>query len=82
MKWCNGKDMPVRVTRRAGGAEACLTSVLHAGEWSVSRPGRFRGRKPKPLALCVGPRAGVENLNKGKLSPLPEFEPCTARPIK
>jgi hypothetical protein len=61
-----------------------LTSALHGGEWSVSRPGRFT---PKERAPCthwigdyVGPRARLDAVVKRKI-PSPRRESNPRNPI-
>jgi hypothetical protein len=55
-----------------------LTSSLVGGEWSASRPGRFipgeRARVTHCVEGWVGPRAGVDNVEKRKLLILPGLE--------
>jgi hypothetical protein len=45
-----------------------LTSALHEGEWSASRPGRFIPRERAPgthwIGGCVGPRAVLDAVVK------------------
>jgi hypothetical protein len=41
-----------------------LTSALHGGEWSASRPGRFTTRERDPSTHWVGLRAGLDTVNK------------------
>jgi hypothetical protein len=47
-----------------------LTSALVGGEWSASRPGRFtpgeRALGTHWIGGCVGPRAGLDNMEKAK----------------
>jgi hypothetical protein len=47
-----------------------LTSALVGGEWSASRPGRFtpgkRGPSTQCIGGCVGPRTGLDDLEKWK----------------
>jgi hypothetical protein len=58
-----------------------LTSELVGGEWSGSRPGHFTPGKEPPSTDCigcwVGPRAGLNAVEKRKSLPLPglEFRP-------
>jgi hypothetical protein len=55
-----------------------LTSALVGGEWSASRPGRFTPRKSAPLTHWtggrVGPRSGLDDVEKRKFLPLPGLE--------
>jgi hypothetical protein len=50
--------------RNGGRAPPFLTSALDAGEWSVTRPGRFTLVEVAPGTHCmggwVGPRAGLD----------------------
>jgi hypothetical protein len=50
-----------------------LTSTLVGGEWSASRPG-----KRAPVIHCIGdwlgPRAGLDDVEKGKFFTLPGLE--------
>jgi hypothetical protein len=61
-----------------GIAPPFLTSSLEGGEWSVSRPGRFTPDENSTgthwLGEWVGPRAGLDAVEKIKILPLPEFE--------
>jgi hypothetical protein len=55
-----------------------LTSALVAGKWSASRPGRFTPGERTPGTLWiggwVGPRASLDDLEKGKFLILPGLE--------
>jgi hypothetical protein len=54
-----------------------LTSALFGGEWSASRPGRFTPREGGPGTHWigwVGPRAGLDNMEKRKFLTLPGLE--------
>jgi hypothetical protein len=55
-----------------------LTSALAGGEWSASRPGRFTPGERAPgthwIWGWVGPRAGLDNLEKRKFLTLPGLE--------
>jgi hypothetical protein len=57
---------------------AFLYSALFGGEWSASRPGRFTLGERAPCTLWigdwVGPRTGLEYVEKRKISPLPVLE--------
>jgi hypothetical protein len=59
-----------------------LTSALVGGEWSASRPGRFTPRESSPgthqTRGWVGPRTGLNDMEKRKFLPLPGLE---LRPI-
>jgi hypothetical protein len=51
-----------------------LTSVLAGGEWSASRPGLFTPRERTPgtnwIGGWVGPRAGLDDVEKRNFLPL------------
>jgi hypothetical protein len=55
-----------------GVAPSFMTSALEGGEWSPSRPGLFNPAEKAPspsshwAAGSVGPRAGVDTVEKGK----------------
>jgi hypothetical protein len=55
-----------------------LTSALVGGEWSDSRPGRFTIREITTgthwIGGWVGPRAGLDDMDKWKLLPSPGLE--------
>jgi hypothetical protein len=55
-----------------------LTSALAGGEWSVSRPGRFTPGERAPgthwVGGWVGPRAGLDDVEKRKFLTLPRLE--------
>jgi hypothetical protein len=55
-----------------------LTSALAGGEWSASRPGRITPDERVPgthwLGGWVGPRAGVDDVDKRKFLSLPGLE--------
>jgi hypothetical protein len=55
-----------------------LISALVGGEWSASRPCRFTPGERAPgthwIAGEVGPRAGLEDVEKRKFFTLPELE--------
>jgi hypothetical protein len=55
-----------------------LTSALVGGEWSASRPSRFTPRERTPnthwIGGWVGPRAGLDNVEKRKFLTLPGLE--------
>jgi hypothetical protein len=55
-----------------------LTSALVGGELSASRPGRFTAGERSPgthwRGGWVGPRAGMDDVEKRKILPLPELE--------
>jgi hypothetical protein len=52
-----------------------LTSALTGGEWSASRPGRFTLGEGSPashwIGGWVGPRAGLDDVEKWKFLPPP-----------
>jgi hypothetical protein len=59
-----------------------LTSALYAGEWSVSRPGRFTPKERAPgtqwIGGWVGPRTVLDAMVKIKIpSPRRESNPRT-----
>jgi hypothetical protein len=51
-----------------------LTSALDGGEWSASRPSRFTPRGNAPgthwIGCWVGPRAGLDGMEKRNLAPM------------
>jgi hypothetical protein len=55
-----------------------LTLALNGGKWSASRPGRFTSGEIIPGTLWiggwVGPRAGLDDVEKRKILPLPGLE--------
>jgi hypothetical protein len=51
-----------------------LTSALIGGEWSASRPGRFTPPDTHWIGGWVGPRAGLDDVEKRKLLTLPGLE--------
>jgi hypothetical protein len=55
-----------------------LTSALAGGEWSASRPGCFTPWKEPPvpnwIGGWVGPRAGMDDVEKRKFLTLPGLE--------
>jgi hypothetical protein len=55
-----------------------LTSALVGGEWLASRPGRFTPGERAPGTHCigssVGPKVGLDNMERRKILPLPEFK--------
>jgi hypothetical protein len=69
MKAYGGADVQVHIF---------LTSVLAAGEWSISRPCRFTTEGRAPGAQWIGdwvdPRAGLDNIAKRKFLALPRLE--------
>jgi hypothetical protein len=60
-----------------GIAPPFLTSALHGGEWSASRPGRFTPEQRAPGTHWIGgwvaPRTGLDDVEKRNISPLPEL---------
>jgi hypothetical protein len=62
-----------------------LTSALVGGEWSASRPGRFTPGERAPgthwIGGWVGPRVGLEAVEKRKFLPLPEIETGAVQPV-
>jgi hypothetical protein len=69
MKAYGGVDVQIHVF---------LTSELVWGEWSASRPGRFttheRASRTHWIGGWVGPRAGLDDVEKRKFLPLPGLE--------
>jgi hypothetical protein len=55
-----------------------LTSALVGCEWSASRPGRFTPGEKAPganwIGGCVGPRTGLDNVERRKILPLEGLE--------
>jgi hypothetical protein len=57
-----------------------LTSVLVGGEWSASRPGPFTSQEHSPGTHCtciagwMGPRAGLDDVEKRKFLTLPGLD--------
>jgi hypothetical protein len=55
-----------------------LTSALDGGEWSASRPGCFTLRERAPgtnwIGECVGPKAGLDAMEKIRTLSLPGIE--------
>jgi hypothetical protein len=55
-----------------------LTSALYGGEWSASYPGCFTPGKSAPATQWtigwVGPRTGLDEVEKRKIFPLPGFD--------
>jgi hypothetical protein len=55
-----------------------LTSALGGGEWSASRPGCFTPGERAPstywIGGWVGPRAGLDDVEKRKFLTLPGIE--------
>jgi hypothetical protein len=54
------------------------SSALAEGEWSASRPCHFTSGESAPGTHCIGgwadPRAGLDDVEKGKLLTLPGLE--------
>jgi hypothetical protein len=78
MKAYGGMDVQIHIF---------LTSALAGGEWSASRPGRFtpRGKAPGThwIRGWVGPRAGLDDLEKRKYLTPPGLELLTlGRPTR
>jgi hypothetical protein len=69
MKAYGGVDVQIQIF---------LTSALVGCEWSASRPGRFTPREGAPgtylIGGWVGPRAGLDDVEKRKFLTLPGFE--------
>jgi hypothetical protein len=67
-----------------GGVVAFLTSALDGGEWSDSRSSRLIHWEMAPgthwLGSRVGPRAGLDSVEKKKTLPLPVIEPRPSTP--
>jgi hypothetical protein len=59
-------------------SQVLLTSVLGGGEWSASRPCRFTTGQRAPDTHCrggwLGPRAGLDEVEKRKLLTLQGLE--------
>jgi hypothetical protein len=55
-----------------------LISALVGGEWSASRPTRFTSEERDPgthwIGGWVGPRTGLDDVEKGKFLTLPGLE--------
>jgi hypothetical protein len=55
-----------------------LTSALVGGEWLASRPGRFTPEERSPdthwIGGLMGPRAGLDDTEKGKVLTVPGLE--------
>jgi hypothetical protein len=72
------KDCASIATAERPGCWYFLTSALVGVEWSASRPDRFipKERAPGPhwIGGWVGPRAGLDEVEKGKFLNLPELE--------
>jgi hypothetical protein len=55
-----------------------LTSALGGGEWSASCPGRFTSEERAPgtywMGGCVGPKCGLDDVEKSKILRLPGLE--------
>jgi hypothetical protein len=62
-----------------GIAPPFLTSALDGGEWLASRPGSFTPGERAPgthwIGSWVGPRAGLDDVEKRKFLTLPGLEP-------
>jgi hypothetical protein len=60
-----------------------LTSALVGGEWSASRPGRFNPGETAPgthwIGGWVGPRTGLDDVERRQILSLPEHELATLR---
>jgi hypothetical protein len=69
MKTCGGVDVQIHVF---------LTSALGGCEWPASYPGRFtreeRASSTHWIGGCVGPRTGLDDVEKRKILTLPELE--------
>jgi hypothetical protein len=69
MKACGGLDVWIHIF---------LISALVGGEWSASRPGHFTPGEKAPgthyIGGWVGPRAGLDNVDKRKFFNLPGLE--------
>jgi hypothetical protein len=67
-----------------GIAPPFLISILDGGEWSASLPRRFTTRETAPgthwIGDWVGPRAGMDAVEKVKSFPLPGIEPLSSSP--
>jgi hypothetical protein len=56
-------------------APAFLTSALDRDEWSASRTGSFAPGTHWIGGVWVGPRAGLDAVEKRKILPPPRIEP-------
>jgi hypothetical protein len=67
-----------------GIAQPFFTSALDRGEWLTTRPGRFtfleRAHCTHWIGGWVGPRAGLDVVEKRKIMPLPGIEPRQSSP--
>jgi hypothetical protein len=67
-----------------GIAPIILTSAVDGEEWSASRPGRFTFGETAPsthwIEGRVGPRAGLDAMEKRKILTLPGIEPRPSSP--
>jgi hypothetical protein len=67
-----------------GIAPPFLTSALVGGQWSASHPGSFTPGEINPgthwIGGWVGPRAGLNTLEKSKTLPLSGMEPRPSSP--
>jgi hypothetical protein len=61
-----------------------LVSALDRGEWSASRPGSITSAEIAPRAHSiggwVGPRFGLDEVEKKTMLPLPGIEPRPSSP--
>jgi hypothetical protein len=78
MKTYGGVDVSIKLF---------LTSALVGGEWSASCPGRFtpgeRAPRTHSKGGCVGPRAGLDDVEKRNILPLPDSNSDpSARPAR
>jgi hypothetical protein len=69
MKTYGGVDVQIHIF---------LTSALDGGEWSASHPGRFTPRETNHgthwIGGWVGPRTGLDDIDRSKILPLPGLE--------
>jgi hypothetical protein len=56
-----------------------MTATLYGGEWSSSRPSRFTP-VTHWIRGCVGPRTGLDAMQKRKVVSLPGIEPLLSTP--
>jgi hypothetical protein len=76
MKMSGGVDVQIHIF---------LTSALVGGEWSTSHPGCFTPKQRAPGTHCiggwVGPRAGVDDVEKFVAYPDANSYPSVIQPV-